>query len=483
MAQGYYGLGASICKINSNATLLKTFSCPPGFDEIWRIAFSECANQIIVAGGGPVSNNQTGFIDTNLINFIPIEFVPGANGRHDVALLALDNYGNCYEGTISHPDGTFSNQLVKLKLPSLLPVLFHVNAKYNFAEGQSFRYYNFGFSNGYNGIATSGKFVYSYDSYKLRKWSALTGQILTTKQISYPSGGDSSKIYWGGISADDCGNLFLADNNIVRQYDTTLTLVNSYTMPGIITDISLSNGKSVIFFSNSSLGAGVLAATTAHRNICYNNNDTTAIVHDIDLAILRNPIHPWFIDTTGANLPLGMIDFYGVIEHELGHAGLLYHVTNSGALMYYNIPSGYVQGAARKQISSDDKTGGLSVVDVSVSNTYYCNAIGPLIKLIPPGNCSFNDAIISLNPDVSNISVYPNPMDNQLTIAYQIKQNSNVVFSVTDVLGKLIYSANENQTVGTYEKKISLENILPGIYIITANTGSAVQSFKLVKVR
>ena len=60
------------------------------------------------------------------------------------------------------------------------------------------------------------------------------------KRINYPTP-DSSQIYWGGISADDCGNLFLADSNKVLQYDSTLTLINSYLMPGVITDICLSN--------------------------------------------------------------------------------------------------------------------------------------------------------------------------------------------------------------------------------------------------
>ena len=78
-----------------------------------------------------------------------------------------------------------------------------------------------------------------------------TGNLLTYKRINYPNdftdpfGGptipdDSSKVYWGGISADDCGNLFVSDSNLVLQYDSTLTLVNSYLMPGVITDINFS---------------------------------------------------------------------------------------------------------------------------------------------------------------------------------------------------------------------------------------------------
>ena len=46
---------------------------------------------------------------------------------------------------------------------------------------------------------------------------------------------------WGGVSADDCGNLFLGDNTNVRQYDANLNLVNTYPMPGAITDVNIAN--------------------------------------------------------------------------------------------------------------------------------------------------------------------------------------------------------------------------------------------------
>jgi gliding motility-associated-like protein len=246
LVEGINGTGAHVVKINSNAMQLATFEGNPNLEEMWRIAFSECNNQVVIAGGGPTSVNQTCTLDTNLLNYNPVQFVPNAIGRHDVALLALDKFGNCYEGTIFHPDGMFSNQLVRLPLPKLLPVIFNINAGYEFNENTTIQYFTRQASIGYNGIASYKKMVYTYDSYQLRKWNGLNGALLTTKQIHYPLPIGPSKIYWGGISSDECGNLFLADSNIVKQYDSTLNLVNTYIMPGVITDISISN-KGVLY--------------------------------------------------------------------------------------------------------------------------------------------------------------------------------------------------------------------------------------------
>lgn len=259
-------------KINSNAVLLATFPGNSYFGEMFRVLYSKCINKLVIAGGGLAENNyQTCLLDTNLLNFSPVRFVPTINGSHDVGLLALDNFGNCYEGTniASILDGIFSNKLVKLPLPALFPVTYSVSTNYAMTEMNTNVYYGLNpdyYSIGYNGLTTSNTFLYSFDSYVLKKWDGPTGNLLTYKRIHYPASGDSSKIYWGGITADDCGNLFLADSNIVRQYDTNLTLINSYVMPGVIIDVNLSNNGIL-----NVCGLGFVSSFTPAGAISCNN--------------------------------------------------------------------------------------------------------------------------------------------------------------------------------------------------------------------
>lgn len=299
LVEGFnYSSGAQAIKINPNATVLATYPGNSQYAEMWRIAFSRCSNQAVIAGGGTSNPTyQTCFLDSNLVNLSLVQYIPSTNCCHDVGLLALDNYGNCYQETnlpAGFPDGLFENQLVKLPLPSLFPVTYNVNTDYAFVEASSVMYYDLsGYSpaNGYNGLTTSNTIVYSYDSYVLKKWDGPTGNLLVYKRINYPNYGDSSKIYWGGISADDCGNLFLADSNVVLQYDTTLTLINSYTMPDVITDINWSNNGLLyvcgLGFASSLTPTGTIScfsggtmslSTTSTDATCTTTGSATAVI-------------------------------------------------------------------------------------------------------------------------------------------------------------------------------------------------------------
>jgi len=223
------GWGAIIWKFNSSAIMLGNSPNNQLLKEMWRIAFNRCGNQAVIGGGGITVTAQTCYLDTTLASLSPVKYIQAVTCCHDISSIALDNYGNCYQLTNSAPpafsDGLFQNQLVKLPLPSFLPVTYHVNTNYALNEGGSNYFYgaNPTVPIGYNGLTTSDQLIFSYDSYVLKKWDGPTGNLLSYKRIKYPIGADSSHLYWEGISADDCGNLFLADSNIVRQYDTALT--------------------------------------------------------------------------------------------------------------------------------------------------------------------------------------------------------------------------------------------------------------------
>ncbi len=288
--------GAQVIKINSNSTVLATFAGNSQFEEMWRIGFSRCTHQAVIAGGGVTTPTyQTCFLDSSLVNLSPVQYIPTANCCHDVGLLTLDNYGNCYQETnlsAGFADGLYENQLVKLPLPSLLPVTYNVNTNYSFKECSSVTYYTgSSFSNGYNGLTTSNKIVYSYDGYVLKKWDGPTGNLLRYKRISFPAANDSSLMYWGGVSADDCGNLFLGNNNFVKQYDTALTLVNTYTMPDVVFDVNWSDNGVLYVCGHGFVSAlvptgavactsgGTLAVTTSSTDAtCASPGSATAVI-------------------------------------------------------------------------------------------------------------------------------------------------------------------------------------------------------------
>lgn len=76
------------------------------------------------------------------------------------------------------------------------------------------------------------------------------------------------------------------------------------------------------------------------------------------------------------------------------------------------------------------------------------------------------------NPVFAFINAYPNPATDQATITYQLNQNTNVRFVLTDVTGKTIVTKNiDNATNGIHQLSINTQNMPAGAYFytITAN--------------
>ncbi len=248
IVEGFGIAGAQILKINSSAITEAIYPGTTDFLEMWRIAFSDCSKQAVVCGGGvdftlPV---QTAYIDTSLTSLTLVSYASGSPHALDAGLLAVDDLGNAYEYVVrsalgSDPgDTTFQNRLVKLPLPTMSPTTYVRHTAHNFVEILSNVYYYpdiFSYySVGYNGLATSGNKVYSYDATKLFKWDGDLGVVLNSKNISAPPAVSYAK-FWGGISADRCENVFIGDSIYARLLNDTLSQITSYTLPSFVYDL------------------------------------------------------------------------------------------------------------------------------------------------------------------------------------------------------------------------------------------------------
>ena len=89
------------------------------------------------------------------------------------------------------------------------------------------------------------------------------------------------------------------------------------------------------------------------------------------------------------------------------------------------------------------------------------------------------------NIGITQLEVYPNPFNQDLSIIYELKENSNVTLSVYDLVGKTVkILVNEHQQKGVKHLKWNgeddLENkIKNGIYIITLKTEKCVINKKV----
>jgi gliding motility-associated-like protein len=230
------GLGARVIKLDAAGAQIGFFPGNNNLGEMWRIVYNNCTKEAIIAGGGISTNYQACILDTNVSAMTPVNVLSAPGAFHDIALLGLDNAGSYYMASArSLADPTFANNVL-FKGPSstLIPLTYSVYNGYNFAEVSSINYVNNVTSNanGFNGLATSANFVYTYDGATLKKWDAagtLVGSVVVTP----------TPFSWGGIAVDDCDNIYVGAQASVKVYDVNLGLTNTIGVTNTVYDLKL----------------------------------------------------------------------------------------------------------------------------------------------------------------------------------------------------------------------------------------------------
>lgn len=83
-----------------------------------------------------------------------------------------------------------------------------------------------------------------------------------------------------------------------------------------------------------------------------------------------------------------------------------------------------------------------------------------------------------------NLSLFPNPASNEITLTYTLPKAGTVNFKIMDMEGKQVAMGNSgNQSVGQHQTIINLAayGIAPGIYIFEAKTTDSIEIQRLIK--
>jgi len=233
------GNGCQIVKVNSAGALVTTFTGSPNIDEIWKMAFDYCDNQIIIgAGEGTSAVYQGATMDTNCtaVNAVNVLGAPANSTHHDIAMITFDGVGKCYFATTKPAAGGnpgYNNVLLQMPSATLAPTAYQVPDRSVFIETASVPYYPslpsgkyIYCGNGFNGLIADLTLVATYDGNKLRTWTPATGAIIDSVTVS-PNVQMS-----GGIALDCQDNLYVGNNNVVAVYSSALALVNTITPTG-----------------------------------------------------------------------------------------------------------------------------------------------------------------------------------------------------------------------------------------------------------
>lgn len=80
------------------------------------------------------------------------------------------------------------------------------------------------------------------------------------------------------------------------------------------------------------------------------------------------------------------------------------------------------------------------------------------------------------------LSVYPNPVNNVLNVSYELKESSEVILEIIDIVGskvKLIQTEGIKET-GVYNVILDVSNLRKGIYFLKISTNSGSKMIKIM---
>lgn len=83
--------------------------------------------------------------------------------------------------------------------------------------------------------------------------------------------------------------------------------------------------------------------------------------------------------------------------------------------------------------------------------------------------------------DLLNTQVYPNPMQNEIHVQFELVKSSMVNLTLVDVQGKLIQSVDLGKKMGAVQAVINSESLGKGMYFLRIQTDEGTNVFKLVK--
>ncbi len=247
-------VGAGVVQVSTAGAQTNLYPGTPGMDEMWRIVFNNCTKKCVIAGGGVGGSNQACILDPASGLQPPVNVLGSATNLHDMAILCSDNTSaNCYMAStrsFQYP-AVYDNLMMKCPIPSLTPA-YTVPDNHKFYEDSYGSFYIKRYSSicGWNGMAASAKYLYTYDGKLLQRWNKNTGAFINNTNVT--AAPDTFK--WGGISVDDCDHIFVGVKASVVQYDTNFTVVATTPMAtstDTVYDVQLAPGNKLYVSGNN----------------------------------------------------------------------------------------------------------------------------------------------------------------------------------------------------------------------------------------
>lgn len=89
-------------------------------------------------------------------------------------------------------------------------------------------------------------------------------------------------------------------------------------------------------------------------------------------------------------------------------------------------------------------------------------------------------SVEDLKNNVANVKIVPNPATSQAGVFFTLNENSNIAVSVTDVMGRVVYTENAPYTAGANRIVLNTSSLAAGTYNVTLRSETGMVSQRLV---
>lgn len=79
------------------------------------------------------------------------------------------------------------------------------------------------------------------------------------------------------------------------------------------------------------------------------------------------------------------------------------------------------------------------------------------------------------------VTVYPNPLQNEGSVRFELKENADVKIDIYNLSGRLVYSSKEYKTMGINDISFDASSMDKGAYIVKIKAGKQISSTKFIK--
>jgi hypothetical protein len=97
-------------------------------------------------------------------------------------------------------------------------------------------------------------------------------------------------------------------------------------------------------------------------------------------------------------------------------------------------------------------------------------------------NLAFTGSVAGIdeNNNINNLTLYPNPASENMTIEFNSVSSTTIKIELLDVTGKVIKNVNANNVIGDYKYSMNTSDLAKGIYFLKISSDKSIETKKVI---